>query len=106
MSQSKERNGILHLRYHSKLALVVLLAACGTDTYLGPDWDGVAVLGEYIIYDGAKRNYALHVPSSYDSSDATPLLIMLHGGGDTGPNFQRWTFTKPPLGIFRQTSLD
>ena len=73
------------------LALALSAQACGTDIYVGPDWEGVGVLGEYIIHDGSKRNYALHIPSSYDSSDATPVLIMLHGGGDTGPNFQRWT---------------
>jgi polyhydroxybutyrate depolymerase len=34
-----------------------------------------------MISSGQRREYLLHVPSSYDRSKPTPLVISLHGGG-------------------------
>ena len=43
--------------------------------------------GDYegsIIVDGLKRTYVLHIPSSYNKSKPTSLVMVLHGGGGTG----------------------
>lgn len=34
-----------------------------------------------LTFDGMKRTYILHVPSSYDGSQAVPLVLDFHGGG-------------------------
>ena len=68
-----------------------LAMACDGAVLTRPNWEGMAVLGEYVVFEGVKRAYGLNVPSSYDESKPAPLVIMLHGGGDTGPNFQRWS---------------
>jgi polyhydroxybutyrate depolymerase len=73
------------------LLMLVVITACGSDLPTFLDWEGTGVLGEYVVHNGVKRAYALNIPTSYDSSEALPLLIMFHGGGDTGPNFQRWS---------------
>jgi polyhydroxybutyrate depolymerase len=75
----------------SAAILMAMCAACGDALPLHPDWEGVGVLGEYIVHNGVKRSYALNLPTDYRDTEPTPLLLMFHGGGDTGPNFQRWS---------------
>jgi polyhydroxybutyrate depolymerase len=36
-----------------------------------------------IHVDGLERTYIVHVPASYNPSIATPMVVMLHGGGGT-----------------------
>jgi len=36
---------------------------------------------DVMVSSGQRREYLLHVPSSYDRSKPTPLVISLHGGG-------------------------
>lgn len=46
----------------------------------------IAKPGDYtfqIQHDGIDRTYRIHVPSRYDASRPTPLLVSLHGGGAT-----------------------
>jgi polyhydroxybutyrate depolymerase len=38
-----------------------------------------------------KRTYLLHLPSGYDPARAAPLLIALHGAGDTGADMESIT---------------
>ena len=90
MSSTNSSSRVRWLTYLFSVTLLILVAACGADTYVGPNWNGVGVLGEYIMHDGARRDYVLHLPTSYDSSEATPLLIMLHGGVESGADFQSW----------------
>lgn len=37
-----------------------------------------------LIASGERRFYVLHVPSSYDASEPTPLVVSLHGAGGWG----------------------
>ncbi len=37
-----------------------------------------------MIVDSIERQFVIHVPASYDSSEAVPLVIMFHGSGATG----------------------
>ncbi len=49
-----------------------------------------SVFAQQIIswdYDGVSRKYREYVPSSYDGSEAVPLVIALHGLGDNINNF-------------------
>src|SRR5579884_3556132 len=34
-----------------------------------------------LAFEGAARKYLVHLPAAYDGSAATPLLVVLHGGG-------------------------
>jgi len=39
-----------------------------------------------IVSNGRTRHYLLHLPPSFNSEQATPLVIVLHGGGGNGEN--------------------
>jgi len=45
-------------------------------------------LSKSFTYDAQLRNYRIYIPSSYDGSQPVPLVLALHGMGDTGSNFQ------------------
>ncbi len=47
--------------------------------------------GNVIRYDGVNRTYLLHVPSSYNSSQPAPLVIMLHGYTGTSTGHEQYT---------------
>ncbi len=40
---------------------------------------------------GALRTYLLHVPAHYDTIRRAPLVIVLHGHGESAQNFERYT---------------
>ena len=44
-----------------------------------------------IICGGLERTYSVHIGSSYDQTRATPLVIVLHGGGGTGQGMAKLT---------------
>lgn len=44
-----------------------------------------------IKYDGLNRTYLLHVPPSYNGSQPTPLVIMLHGYTGTSTGHEQYT---------------
>ena len=51
----------------------------------------IAKAGQYTLhtwnFGGLSREYYLYVPASYDSTKPTPLVLILHGLGDTITNF-------------------
>jgi len=53
-------------------------AACPADGVSAGDTDRTLVVG------GVKRSYVLHVPSAYDATKPTPLVVDFHGVGGTG----------------------
>ncbi|MBL7746514.1 MAG: dienelactone hydrolase family protein, partial [Chitinophagaceae bacterium] len=62
----------------------------------GNSWDVVLSTGNIFvkgknlyttIVDSVEREYWVHVPSSYDSAIATPVVFMLHGTGGNGEKF-------------------
>lgn len=69
------------------------LAACGTSTDPGYDLDpheGEGVVGQWVRSGFFDRTYYLHLPAGMDTTAGAPrrpLLIMLHGAGDTGVGF-------------------
>ena len=46
---------------------------------------------ESLVHDGLERTYHVHISRSYNSSQPTPLVIVLHGGGSTGKGMIRYT---------------
>jgi poly(3-hydroxybutyrate) depolymerase len=45
----------------------------------------------FTIESGRKRQYRLHLPSSYNEDDKTPLLIAYHGNGGDKKAFEELT---------------
>jgi polyhydroxybutyrate depolymerase len=43
---------------------------------------------DYIIHDGEKRFFNVHLPSSYDPSEIYPLVFVFHGGGGNALNIE------------------
>ena len=62
------------------LILVLLSTLQGCNRTPGTDNDYSAS----IISGGLERTYRVHISSSYDQDNPTPLVIALHGGGGTG----------------------
>jgi polyhydroxybutyrate depolymerase len=44
-----------------------------------------------ITHDGLERTYYLHIPSSYDGTAPTPLVMALHGGGGSAEKMNKLT---------------
>lgn len=74
------------------LILVIFCLGCGQDE---PDTEGNIpyLTWEYgrndyqETIDDTLRSFIIHVPDSYDSTQAVPLLFMLHGSSGTGVKF-------------------
>jgi polyhydroxybutyrate depolymerase len=41
---------------------------------------------QFLTHDDIERSFVMHLPADYDESQPTPLLIVLHGAGDSGIN--------------------
>lgn len=80
--------GGLEIRWFEILVLAAFVATTGCDDSTG-NGVGDGVLGEWVWSGGVERTYVLHLPPSYDPAQASPLLVLLHGGGDTGAGFQQ-----------------
>lgn len=46
---------------------------------------------ETLSHDGQTREFIVYVPSSYDGSEALPLMLNFHGFGGTASDFMHWT---------------
>lgn len=72
-------------------AVFSLLAvqACTSNTILaGP----IGVTSEQKMYvAGELRTYLLHIPAHYDTIRRAPLIIVLHGHGESAENFEKYT---------------
>jgi len=72
------------------LALVVLATqACARNTI---DREPPGVTSEQKMYvAGELRTYLLHIPAHYDTIRRAPLVIVLHGHGESAENFEKYT---------------
>lgn len=78
-------------RFLAALAAAVVGACSGTEP-LGYEFmkeEGDGELGIWIHSGLYNREYELHVPPNLAPGDRRPLVIFLHGEGDTGPSFRR-----------------
>lgn len=62
------------------LVLIIALGGCARSTQANT---GADTIGD-ITVGGMQRTYLLHLPTGYQSSQPAPLLIALHGNGETG----------------------
>jgi polyhydroxybutyrate depolymerase len=65
------------------LALTFSLLACARNVPAPADTTYT------LTHDGIERTYILHIPSSYDDANPTPLVMSLHGGGGDAVNQRR-----------------
>ena len=52
---------------------------------------------EYMLYDGNNREYILYIPSSYSSSQPTPILFAFHGGTGYADDFMNYEADFRPI---------
>lgn len=73
-----------------------LSKGAGYYVWNGSNWDVIFSAGNVFVkgknryttvVDSITREYWVHVPESYDSSTAVPLVFMLHGTGGNGEKF-------------------
>ncbi len=68
------------------LSFVVFLLSCQKDKSSNSEYT-VGKNRFTITVDGTEREYYVHVPAGYTNNSATPVVIMCHGGGQTGEQF-------------------
>lgn len=74
------------------VALPFLLEACGGTDPVGYDFskaEGDGEIGVWVHSGPYNREYTLHTPPGMDPGVSYPLLVFLHGAGDTGAAFER-----------------
>lgn len=74
------------------LALAALLSACSGTEPVGYEFmkdEGEGELGIWVHSGLYNREYELHVPPNLPAGERRPLVIFLHGSGETGPSFRR-----------------
>jgi polyhydroxybutyrate depolymerase len=64
------------------LAILFFSSTCFIGCITGP---------HYLVYDGQKRLYNIHLPSSYNPSNSYPLVVVFHGGGGNAENIEKVT---------------
>jgi polyhydroxybutyrate depolymerase len=50
-----------------------------------------------LAHDGAPRTFRVHVPPGYDGSEPRPLVLMFHGGGGSGRQFEQASSRMNPI---------
>lgn len=71
------------------IVAVALLAGCVPNSInSGPDG---ATTVQHLRIAGENRTYRLHLPTHYDNLHPAPLVIVLHGYGESAENFERYT---------------
>lgn len=74
------------------LVVAGLVSACSGTEPVGYDFqkeEGDGELGIWVHSGLYNRQYELHTPPGMSPDGSYPLLIFLHGSGDTGPAFRR-----------------
>lgn len=71
-----------------KILIVTILAILFFSSIL---FTGCLTRTEHVFYNGQKRYYNIHLPTSYNSSNSYPLVVVLHGGGGDGKNIEEVT---------------
>ncbi len=46
---------------------------------------------QHVRIAGERRLYRLHIPAGFDTSHSVPLVIVLHGHGESAENFEQYT---------------
>ena len=75
---------------------MAIIACCIGGTWLAvraQNYNNIPIEGESIslTHDTLARSYTLYTPEDYDDSQASPLILMLHGTGGDADNVQRLT---------------
>lgn len=81
------KNTFMHIKSLTiTLSFVVFLLSCQKDKSSNSEYT-VGKNRFTITVDGTEREYYVHVPAGYTNNSATPVVIMCHGGGQTGEQF-------------------
>jgi polyhydroxybutyrate depolymerase len=68
-------------------------ASCSVESDAYP----AGTTSDAIMHDGSMRTFRIHVPPSYDGNAPAPLVLMLHGGGGSGRQFQEASAGMDPI---------
>jgi len=89
------------MKYLYKVLLVALMAinfACANNnddddnaTVVAPAPTFPEIVNGTLTFQNQERVFTLHIPSSYNGSTATPLVLFLHGGGGNSQSAQNFT---------------
>jgi polyhydroxybutyrate depolymerase len=74
------------------LTTIVLFPACAGTEPVGYDFakeEGDGELGIWVHSGLYNRDYELHLPPGMTDEGPHPVIVFLHGAGDTGPTFRR-----------------
>jgi polyhydroxybutyrate depolymerase len=71
--------------------IVALLPGCARQEFDAATVTGPGNYYGLLVVDGLDRIYIAHIPHSYDESEATSLLLALHGGGGSARKMMNLT---------------
>lgn len=71
-------------------ALATLFLAACTRNSIRPGSEGTTSV-QTMLVAGVQRKYLLHIPAGYDTIRRAPLVIVLHGHGESAENFEKYT---------------
>jgi polyhydroxybutyrate depolymerase len=83
------------------LLALILTLSCQKDEETSINYE-VGRTDVQLMVGGEDRHFALHLPASYDHSEPTPVVFMLHGSSGDGDRFYRisgWTEVSDSTGI-------
>lgn len=71
---------------------IYLMTSCGDDEINSPQPQSYPeIVNGTINYQDSERVFSLHIPASFDGTEAAPLVIFLHGGGGNAQSAQNFT---------------
>ena len=68
-------------------ALLIICSSCKKNEINNADPNNSNLTTQTIVHNGINRQYLQYVPSSYDGTSSTPLMLNFHGYGDVASNF-------------------
>lgn len=77
-------------KIYSLLILITFSCSSGDDPTIAPIVFPELIEGT-LNYQNLERRYALHIPTTYDGTQETPLVVFLHGGGGNITSAQNFT---------------
>lgn len=71
------------------IMLIASLGACRANSVSGGSAGSTTVQHLRVAHE--QRTYRLHLPARFDTSHGSPLVIVLHGHGESAENFEKYT---------------
>jgi polyhydroxybutyrate depolymerase len=87
MKQLRKKNRMKHFPIYLKNKIFIILSLFCFSFVQAKDFQR-----QTFVHNGIKRNYLLHLPNNSNQNNASPLIIVLHGGHGTAKGMIKLTY--------------